>query len=65
MSQMAGEAIEEMDDDLVDIGHGSAPPLSQTQTQIMSTERARLGHSSGSTTSRGRQTLDSSSSRRR
>ena len=65
MGQMAGEAIEEMEDDLVDIGHGSAPPLSQTQIETMTTERAGLGHSSGTTTSRRRQTLASFSSRGR
>ena len=30
MGQVAGEAMEEMEDVLVDIGRGSAPPLSQT-----------------------------------
>ena len=32
MGQVAGEAMEEMEDDLVDSGRGSAPPLSHTQT---------------------------------
>ena len=65
MGQGAGEATKKMEDDLVDIGRGSAPPLSQTQTQTVTTERARLRHSSGTTTSRGHQTLASSSSRGR
>ena len=30
MGQVAGEAIEEMENDLADIGRGNAPPLSQT-----------------------------------
>ena len=63
VGQVAGEEMEEMEDDLVDIGRGSAPPLSQTQTQTVTTQQAGLGHSSGTTSSRGRQTLASSSPR--
>ena len=69
---MERETIEEVEDYLeqtplqeVAIDRGSAPPLSQTPTGTVTTERARLGHNGDTTTSRGCQYLASSSFRGR